>query len=319
MVDDHRETPAAAGSGARPCTRYGAHPGAHPAARPGAHPGARPVSRPGAHPGAHPAALVAMLLLASLLPLARAAGPEGEAVLDGAMALRLLRSLPADALAAAAGAEAGAAAGANEGAEMGADVGAEAGAAARADWVELDWALVTALEPSEACAAPRPPCPAGAPPRYRIVTARGGARAPALADVEGLALPDPLPLAGQDRAPAGGAPSTADPALPRIEAPAPGSVVSAPLRVAGVAPGTWFFEAVVPMGLLDADGETLARGIGLAEGSWMTTDPVRFSGTLDELPPGRAGPLALALERDDPGGLTRNAGVLLVPLAGTAP
>ena len=60
-----------------------------------------------------------------------------------------------------------------------------------------------------------------------------------------------------------------------VTEPVPRARVASPLRVAGDAPGPWFFEAVLPVTLV-VNGETVAEAPGEAQGDWMTTDRVPF-------------------------------------------
>ncbi len=88
-----------------------------------------------------------------------------------------------------------------------------------------------------------------------------------------------------------------------VESPAPGAVVSSPLRVRGHARGTWFFEGDFPLLLQDATGKTLARKYATATGEWMTREFVPFEGTLEfDPPPGGRGTLILRKNNptDDP-------------------
>jgi hypothetical protein len=66
----------------------------------------------------------------------------------------------------------------------------------------------------------------------------------------------------------------------KITSPKSGQTVSSPLTLTGQARGTWFFEASAPVYLADANGKKIAQGTIKAEGDWMTTNLVPFSGTL---------------------------------------
>jgi hypothetical protein len=65
-----------------------------------------------------------------------------------------------------------------------------------------------------------------------------------------------------------------------IETPKDGGVVTNPLTVRGRAPGNWFFEANAGLTLTNWDGLIIAESYVMAEGEWMTTDYVPFSGTI---------------------------------------
>jgi len=62
--------------------------------------------------------------------------------------------------------------------------------------------------------------------------------------------------------------------------PVPGSEFSSQVTVSGHARGSWYFEGDFPLLLTDAMGQVLARGFATAQGPWMSSDWVPFSGTL---------------------------------------
>ena len=66
-----------------------------------------------------------------------------------------------------------------------------------------------------------------------------------------------------------------------IYTPKEGEAIKSPLIIKGRAPGSWFFEANAGLTLTDWDGLIIAEGYVTAEGDWMTTDYVPFSGTLE--------------------------------------
>lgn len=74
------------------------------------------------------------------------------------------------------------------------------------------------------------------------------------------------------------APAVAPAAASEIEITSPqaGATVTSPIRVTGVAPGNWYFEAVFDAQLVGADGEVLAQAPAQAQSNWMTTGPVPF-------------------------------------------
>lgn len=101
--------------------------------------------------------------------------------------------------------------------------------------------------------------------------------------------------------------------LIKIDSPRPNTVVASPLQVTGQARGTWYFEAVFPVKLLDADGNVLAQGQGQAQSDWMTENFVPFKATLEFTAP-TTGTGTLVLEKDNPSGLPQNADSLIVPV-----
>lgn len=62
--------------------------------------------------------------------------------------------------------------------------------------------------------------------------------------------------------------------------PIANSSVVSPLFVQGSAPGTWYFEASMPVDILNAEMQVVSSGYVTAQGDWMTTNSVPFSGTL---------------------------------------
>ena len=110
--------------------------------------------------------------------------------------------------------------------------------------------------------------------------------------------------------------------LIRLQTPTSGALVSSPLRVAGEARGTWYFEATFPVTLLDAEGRTLVQTYAQAKGEWMTESFVPFESELrfEAASPGAG---TLVLEKANPSGLAEHADELRIPVqlapAGSAP
>ena len=65
-----------------------------------------------------------------------------------------------------------------------------------------------------------------------------------------------------------------------LESPLPGAAIASPLIVKGRARGNWFFEGSFPVTLVNWDGLIIAEGYATAEGEWMTTEYVPFTGTV---------------------------------------
>ncbi len=87
-----------------------------------------------------------------------------------------------------------------------------------------------------------------------------------------------------------------------VETPRTGARVTSPLRVAGVAPGDWFFEAVFPAQLRSANGEVIAEAAAQAQRNWMTEAPVPYVAEL-EFDVEQETPATLILTEDMPSGL----------------
>ncbi len=67
----------------------------------------------------------------------------------------------------------------------------------------------------------------------------------------------------------------------QVQSPLPNAVVQSPLTVSGEAVGGWYFEAVFPVRLTDANGNVIATGQARAMGDWTTTSSVPFTATID--------------------------------------
>lgn len=65
-----------------------------------------------------------------------------------------------------------------------------------------------------------------------------------------------------------------------IDSPQENTPVASPLILTGRAPGNWFFEASAPVTITNWDGLIIGESYITAEGDWMTTEYVSFSGTL---------------------------------------
>jgi Immunoglobulin-like domain of bacterial spore germination len=78
--------------------------------------------------------------------------------------------------------------------------------------------------------------------------------------------------------------------------------VKSPLSLKGVAPNNWFFEAVFPVQLLDANGIVIAEAPAQAQTDWTTEGPVPFVADLSFAVSGDT-PATLVLAEDMPSGL----------------
>ena len=95
--------------------------------------------------------------------------------------------------------------------------------------------------------------------------------------------------------------------LIRIDSPIQNQKISAsgPVKVSGIARGNWYFEASFPVQVLDSDGTVLGSGPVQAQGDWMTTDFVPFTGEIDfTKPKGKTG--SIIFKKDNPSGLPAN-------------
>jgi hypothetical protein len=101
--------------------------------------------------------------------------------------------------------------------------------------------------------------------------------------------------------------------LIKISKPKTGDKISSPIAVAGEARGQWYFEASFPIQVLDEDGTILGSGPIQAQGEWMTTEFVPFSGEISfTKPKGQTG--SIVFKKDNPSGLPANDDSVSIPV-----
>jgi len=99
----------------------------------------------------------------------------------------------------------------------------------------------------------------------------------------------------------------------RVSNPLSNQIIQSPLIIEGEALGTWFFEGVFPIMLLDSNGNAIARHFAQAQDEWMTEDFVPFKAQIEfENPSTDTG--ILILEKDNPSGLPENYAKLEIPV-----
>ena len=98
-----------------------------------------------------------------------------------------------------------------------------------------------------------------------------------------------------------------------VNTPRSGASVERTFTISGVAPGPWYFEAVFPIQIRDADDNLIATGHGQAQGDWMVEGPVPFSATISIDRP-YSGPADLILLRDNPSMLPENSDEVTIPI-----
>jgi hypothetical protein len=101
-----------------------------------------------------------------------------------------------------------------------------------------------------------------------------------------------------------------------IEEPRAGAVLTSPVTVSGMARGSWFFEASAPVTVVNWDGLIIGQGHVTAEGDWMTSEFVPFSGTIsytiDSNTPYDRG--AIIFQKDNPSGLPEHDDAREIPI-----
>ena len=91
-----------------------------------------------------------------------------------------------------------------------------------------------------------------------------------------------------------------------------GDVIKSPFTLEGEAKGTWFFEANLPIKLLDDQGKTLVEVGAQATENWLTEKFVPFKATLNFTPTTNAG--TLIVSNDNPSGLAENSKSVSFPV-----
>ncbi len=85
-----------------------------------------------------------------------------------------------------------------------------------------------------------------------------------------------------------------------VTTPQAGDRVQDPVTVKGQARGYWFSEGAFPILIIDSTGYTVGEGNGKAEGQWLTTNFVEFSGSIPIFSTPRAETGIMRLRRGGP-------------------
>lgn len=97
-----------------------------------------------------------------------------------------------------------------------------------------------------------------------------------------------------------------------VSTPMPNSVVTSPLMVKGKARGNWFFEASLPVVLIDENGNQVGVAPAQAMAEWMTTDFVEFETTFTFQADSERG--FLVIRKGNPSGLPENDAEVRMPV-----
>lgn len=98
-----------------------------------------------------------------------------------------------------------------------------------------------------------------------------------------------------------------------IATPQPSSVVSSPLTVQGQATGTWFFEAALPIQIVDGNEKVVGKGVASAQADWMTENLVPFAGSIKFSTPNT--PTGwIIIKKNNPSGLPENDDGFRIPV-----
>ena len=102
-----------------------------------------------------------------------------------------------------------------------------------------------------------------------------------------------------------------------VDTPLRDATITPPVTITGKARGTWYFESIFPIVIVDWDGKIIGEGYGEAQDNWMTEDFVPFTTTVDFTvatgTPYRHG--SLILRKDNPSGLPERDDALEIPIA----
>jgi hypothetical protein len=100
-----------------------------------------------------------------------------------------------------------------------------------------------------------------------------------------------------------------------ISNPQSNQLISSPVLVQGKISGAWFFEASLPIRLIDENNIVIAESYATAEDDWMTEELVLFSGVLEFSPEMINSDTGyLLILKDNPSGLPENEGVIRMPI-----
>jgi len=97
-----------------------------------------------------------------------------------------------------------------------------------------------------------------------------------------------------------------------INFPQANEMISSPVVVSGQARGGWFFEASLPVKLIDEQGNILATVPAIAEADWMTSDFVPFKALVEFSSTSSSG--YLVISKDNPSGLIANDASISIPV-----
>jgi hypothetical protein len=98
-----------------------------------------------------------------------------------------------------------------------------------------------------------------------------------------------------------------------ITSPQNNQIISSPFKIEGKARGSWFFEAVFPIKLLDGNGKQIVEAPAQAIGEWMTEDFVPFNTTIN-FSASETDSGTLLFQNDNPSGLPENSKEFRLPV-----
>lgn len=100
----------------------------------------------------------------------------------------------------------------------------------------------------------------------------------------------------------------------QVSAPTQNEKITSPLNIEGKAEGTWYFEAVFPVKLVNSKGYEIASCLAQADGLWMTEKFVPFRCQLNFATEGHDSGKVI-FEKSNPSDLPENNGSFEVPVS----
>jgi hypothetical protein len=93
----------------------------------------------------------------------------------------------------------------------------------------------------------------------------------------------------------------------------PNSKVKGVVSYRGTIKGGYFFEGNILVGVTDINKKIVLQSNAVAQGEWMTTEPVSFEGNLDFSKLAK-GPAYIQIHNDNASGLKENDKIIYVPI-----
>lgn len=97
-----------------------------------------------------------------------------------------------------------------------------------------------------------------------------------------------------------------------VFSPSADQIINSPLIVRGEAWGNWFFEAVIPVKLVDKDNNLIVSHYGQAQEDWMSEEFVEFEAIVDFQTEAQEG--YLVIEKNNPSGIADLDKAFRVPI-----
>jgi hypothetical protein len=98
-----------------------------------------------------------------------------------------------------------------------------------------------------------------------------------------------------------------------LTVPVPNTLINSPVTISGKAKGNWFFEASLPIEIINSNGEIIGQGSAQAQGDWMTTEYVNFTATISFTKPVTQKGFII-IKKDNPSGLSEHDASVAVPI-----